>query len=163
MSMIDAFMTYQFLKRLAMPFKMWPAYKMKIIDENGRILKKRKNLNSAEASAFGTFDLLVLNLKRIMGRVPGGAVLVSSLAAAMYLVKEDDEGKCTNMDVIAETLADMLETTPMFTEDAPTNSAGGGQVAGMGVPPDSLPGKPKKAPRRMPLRRISRKKSIWQV
>jgi len=42
--MIDLFLIYQFIRRLATPFKRLEAYKLGIIDENGKILKKRKDL-----------------------------------------------------------------------------------------------------------------------
>ena len=35
---VDIFMVYQFLKRLAMPFTRWDAYKQGVIDKDGNIL-----------------------------------------------------------------------------------------------------------------------------
>ena len=35
---VDLFMVFQFVKRLATPFKEWDAYKLGIIDEDGKIL-----------------------------------------------------------------------------------------------------------------------------
>lgn len=128
MNLADAYMTVAFLKRLLTPFDKWSAHKLGLIDDEGKILKKRKDMTDAERSAFGTFDLLVLNIKRIVEKVPGGLGRVATLAAAIKLVSEGEEQ--------AEVIARILE------EDAPTNSAGSGQVAGMGVPSDSLPGKP---------------------
>ncbi len=67
--MIDLFLIYQFIRRLATPFKDWEAYKLGIIDENGKILKKRKDLLTVkERQAFGVFDLMILNLKNYLQR-----------------------------------------------------------------------------------------------
>ncbi|NDH21553.1 MAG: hypothetical protein EBY46_09670, partial [Rhodobacteraceae bacterium] len=70
---VDLFMLYQFVKRLATPFKQWDAYKLGIIDEKGKVLKKRKDFTTAkEREAFGMFDVLVGNLKKLLAKVPGG-------------------------------------------------------------------------------------------
>ena len=39
--MMDMFLTYQFLKRINVPFEKWDAYKLGIIDKNGKVLKKK--------------------------------------------------------------------------------------------------------------------------
>lgn len=124
---VDAVLTYQFLKRFVLPFTSWRAYKLGIIDASGNILKKRKDLKTQEErDAFGTFDLLVLNLKRVLAKVPGGALTIGTAAAAVYLMKEEP----TEEDV--EQLGRLLE-------DSPTNSVGGGAIAGAGVGPQGEP------------------------
>lgn len=86
---VDLFLVYQFIRRLATPFNEWEAYKLGIIDEKGNILKKRKNLALArERNAFGVFDLLVLNIKKLLAKVPGGSSRLASYAAALYLIRE---------------------------------------------------------------------------
>jgi hypothetical protein len=39
-STIDLFLTYHFLKKLSTPFEEWDAYKLKIIDAEGNVLRK---------------------------------------------------------------------------------------------------------------------------
>jgi hypothetical protein len=129
MNLTDAYMTVAFLKRLLTPFDKWSAHSLGLIDGDGNLLKKRADMTDAERSAFGTFDLLVLKIKRTLEKIPGGLGKAATLAAALKMVSED-----AAVDVIDRVLA----------EDAPTNSAGSGQVAGMGVPPDSLPGRRRK-------------------
>ena len=83
----DVVLTYQFLKRFALPFTKWKAYKLGIIDANGRVLKKRSSLVTAEErAALGTFDLIVLNLKRLLAKVPGGGSAVGAMAALAHAV-----------------------------------------------------------------------------
>ena len=37
-SAVDIFMVYQFLKRLALPYDKWDAYKTGVIDKDGNII-----------------------------------------------------------------------------------------------------------------------------
>jgi len=87
--MLNLFLVYQFLKRLATPFKEWEAFKLEIIDAEGNILRSRKSFTKVkEREAFGAYDLMVLNLKKLLGKIPGGKSRIASYAAALYLLKE---------------------------------------------------------------------------
>ena len=87
--MLNLFLVYQFIRRLATPFIEWEAYKLGIIDERGNILKSRKSLTTVrEKNAFGPYDLMVLNLKKLLEKVPGGKSRLASYAAALYLLRE---------------------------------------------------------------------------
>ena len=86
---VDLFLVYQFIRRLATPFNEWDAYKLGIIDERGNVLRKRKTLNLAkERKAFGVFDVLVLNIKKLIEKVPLGKTRTASYVAALYLMRE---------------------------------------------------------------------------
>ena len=50
--MVDAFIAYKFIKILAVPFEKTDAFKMGIIDKDGKILKKRKDLKGEEKKAY---------------------------------------------------------------------------------------------------------------
>jgi hypothetical protein len=103
--MIDLFLVYQFLRRLATPFKEWEAFKLGIIDENGNILKKRRNLNrSEERKAFGIFDVMILNIKKLLAKVPGGSSRIASYAAALYLIREWNH--FSDSSILTEDLSD---------------------------------------------------------
>lgn len=68
---VDLFLVYSMVKRLATPFNEWEAYKRGIIDERGNILKSRKDLRTIkERDAFGLYDLMILNLKRLVEKIP---------------------------------------------------------------------------------------------
>ena len=84
---VNLFMVYQFLKRLATPFSQWPAFAEGVIDERGNILIPIKKRNTVrQRNAFGKFDLLVLKLKKLLEKVPGGKSRLASYAAALYLI-----------------------------------------------------------------------------
>ncbi len=95
---VDLFMLYQFLKRLVSPFEKWEAYKLGIIDADGNVLKKRRNLGTAdERKAWGYFDILAANLKKLLAQLPGGSSKIASYAAALLLLREHESGRDGSM------------------------------------------------------------------
>lgn len=86
---IDLAISYKFLKNLVTPFEKWPAYALGIIDKDGNILKpRRERLKQEEKDALGYFDVVTLNLKKLLGKLPGGKSAIASYAAAYLLLKE---------------------------------------------------------------------------
>lgn len=138
-SAIDLFLTYHFLKRLATPFEDWDAYKLKIIDADGKVLRKANTLTKPEEiSAWGYFDRLVANLKKLLAKVPGGKTKIASYAAALLLIKENKAPRDIDDDELALLVEQLFnEQLAMLNEDgvavAPANNVGGGKVAGLGV------------------------------
>lgn len=158
--MIDLFLVYSFIKRLVTPFDQWPAFKLGIIDEDGNILRKKKDLKTIEEKeSFGIYDLMVLKLKNIIASTPGGKSRIANYAAALWLIREHEEIKRNGeylseeqikskfdqyFDYTTEAL-DVNQKFDMMIEDGvAVNSAGGGAVAGIGVGPDGEPGVSKK-------------------
>jgi hypothetical protein len=86
---VDLFLVYSFIRKLVTPFDQWEAYKLGIIDEKGNILIKRKDfLKKSQRDAFGIFDLMILNIKKLLAKVPGGQTRLASYAAALFLIRE---------------------------------------------------------------------------
>lgn len=86
---VDLFLVYQFIRRLATPFNKWDAYKEGIIDDKGKVLIKRKDFTKkSQRKAWGTFDIMIANLKKLLAKVPGGSSRLASYAAALFLIKE---------------------------------------------------------------------------
>lgn len=109
---VDLFLVYQFIRRLATPFDKWDAYKEGIIDDKGKVLIKKKDFtNSRQRKAWGIFDIMIANLKKILGKVPGGQSRLASYAAALFLIKEykafTDESMLTE-DLTEEDLEESL-------------------------------------------------------
>jgi hypothetical protein len=156
---VDLFLVYQFIRRLATPFKDWDAYKLGIIDADGNILKKARDLRTVdERKAWGKFDLMITKLKRLLAKVPGGSSRIASYAAALYLIKESEEiekpGYFLNEEQLESKLAEYMSVVQenrayddMF-EDAIANAAGNGDIAGIGIGPDGEPGVTKSAMRK---------------
>ena len=149
---VDLFLLYQFIKRLATPFKEWEAYKLDIIDDKGNILKGSKERRSVkERDAFGKFDLLVLKLKKLLEKIPGGQTRIGSYAAALWLIKEHKEKDAGVEDLTEEsllqymTLAEGADINSNFEEYLnETMAVGAGTVDGIGYGPKGEPGLTKK-------------------
>ena len=86
--MVDLFIAYKFIKILTTDFDKTDAFKLGIIDKNGKILKKRKDLRGEERAAYTVFHTLIWNLKKLMLKVPGIKSKIGSYATALYLLKE---------------------------------------------------------------------------
>ena len=90
----NIYFVYQFLKKLVTPFEKTEAFKLGIIDKKGKILKRRRDLSTvAEKEAYNLSDTLVWNLKKILAKVPGGSTKIASYGAALWLIKEQGNGK----------------------------------------------------------------------
>ena len=86
---IDAFITFRFLKLLVTPFNKTEAFKMGIIDERGKVLKKYRTLERiAERQAYTILHRLVFNIKKLIEKLPGGKSRLATYAAALFLIKE---------------------------------------------------------------------------
>jgi len=78
-----------FLKLLVTPWKKQEAYKLGIIDANGKSLKKSRDLGlESEREAFTLLHRLVFNCKRIMSKIPFVRSQLGTYAAALFLLKE---------------------------------------------------------------------------
>ena len=86
---VDLFLVYQFIRRLATPFNKWKAYELGIIDDEGKVLIKRKDFTQkAQRKAWGVYDIMIANIKKLLGKVRGGKSRLASYAAALFLIKE---------------------------------------------------------------------------
>jgi len=108
---VDLFLVYQFIRRLATPFNKWDAFKQGIIDDKGAVLIKKKDRDATQKKAFGVFDVMVTNIKKLLAKVPGGGSKLASYAAALFLIKEynafSDES-ILNEDLTDEQLEESL-------------------------------------------------------
>lgn len=86
----DLLTLYNFLRRLTTPFTEFYAYELGLIDDEGTVLKKRSQMTSKEKEALTRFDVLILNLKKLLAKVPGGNTRIGTFTAALLLLKEDE-------------------------------------------------------------------------
>ena len=86
---VDLFVTYRFLKLLVTPWKKQEAYKLGIIDANGKNLIKAKDFEREDQrTAFTLLHRLVFNCKRIMQKIPFVRSQLGTYATALFLLKE---------------------------------------------------------------------------
>lgn len=129
-NVIDSLIVLQFLRKLVTPFIQMPAYKMGIIDENGNFLLGRDQLETQEMKQACTpLDVLVINLKRLIGKFPGGKSQLASLGAAYFLLRQQPVTEET-LPQILSTLKEDFEACLALAEDSPAVGVGG--IAGIG-------------------------------
>lgn len=86
----DTAYAFRFLRLLTTPWEKTNAFRLGIIDKNGRVLRKQRDLRtSEERSAYNLFHRLIFNLKRILNKIPGGKTTLGSYIAALWLLKEN--------------------------------------------------------------------------
>lgn len=84
----DLTYTFRFIRMLVMDWKDWDAYKLDIIDKDGKRNKNEKLDTDEKKSAYTPFIRLAANVKRLLNKIPGGGSNLGSFAAALYLIKE---------------------------------------------------------------------------
>jgi hypothetical protein len=84
----DLAFTFRFIRMLVMDWTDWDAYKLGLIDENGKRIKSEKLDNDEKKSAYTPFIRLAANVKRLLNKIPGGGSKLGSFAAALFLIKE---------------------------------------------------------------------------
>jgi hypothetical protein len=154
----NIYFVYQFLKKLVTPFEKTKAFELEIIDKDGKILKRRRDLNTKEEKeAYTLSDTLIWNIKKLMGKIPGGQHKIASYAAALFLIKEqhgnykitdgelelqffDQFEKIYNDDSLSFNETVLRKITVALDEDAPTTVSGNVAMRDMplGKPPKGL-------------------------
>ena len=148
----NIYFAYQFLTKLTTPFDKTDAYRLGIIDEKGKVLKKRSKLKSQEEKeAYTITDTMIFNLKKLLAKVPGGRTRFATFAAALFLLKEDltyrhyqDQSflqeeffkfmKTDEKDV--QLVREQITLREKYLDEL---DAGSGNIASIGVGPDGEP------------------------
>ena len=87
---IDALVAYRVLKLLVTPFNKTKAYALGIIDANGKVLKKSKDIKDPkERNAYTLLIRFVFNLKKLLAKVGIRGPVGSAAAAALAFFKEE--------------------------------------------------------------------------
>ena len=113
---IDLLITYRVIKLLVTPFEKQEAYKYGIIDKDGKVLRKAKELRtSKEKDSYTLLHRFVFNLKRLLALVPGGKSKLGSYAAALGLLLK--EQKDINIIEVERTLYKHLVDNKLIAYD----------------------------------------------
>jgi len=89
-NLVDLYIVYRILRKLTTPFDQWEAYKEGVIDAEGNIIIKPDDRTTlAQKDSLTTLDVLILNLKKILGKLPFGKTKLASYGAALFLIKEE--------------------------------------------------------------------------
>ena len=119
----DLAFTFRFIRMLVMDWKDWDAYKLGIITDEGKRNRNVQLDTDEKKSAYTPFIRLAGNVKRLLSKIPGGGTKLGSFAAALYLIKEDQNLSDKQLNKILEefgidSLDIMLESSQWFvTQD----------------------------------------------
>jgi hypothetical protein len=137
---------YRILSMMVTPFEETDAFKLGIIDKDGKNLRKASSLrNSQEKNAFSYLHRLVFNMKKIVNRV-GGESRLKSMVAALWLIREYQESGSRTTSLMEEKytkLMKILDNVTLVEEElavkkfleeegiggAPTNNTAGASVS----------------------------------
>lgn len=118
---------------LCTPWKEQAAYKQGIIDDEGNLLKRTRDLKtSEEKDAFTYLHRMVFNMKRALEKVPFGKTWTAAATASLVLLKE---GLKQEGVILTEDQMKTIEEGILFmNEDTPANVTGDGVATRVDVP-----------------------------
>jgi hypothetical protein len=93
-AVIDTYITFKIISTLVKDWDEQDAYKLGIIDDEGKVLKKAKDLETGkEKAAYTILIRFIFNLKRLLNKIPGGKSKFGSYAAAAILLLREEDDK----------------------------------------------------------------------
>ena len=125
----DLTYTFRFIRMLVLDWKEWDAFKLGIINEEGKRDRNVKLDTDEKKSAYTPFIRLCANIKRLVANIPGGSSKLGSFASALYLIKEhyglkDKDIKAINEKLGIDSLDIVLEGNSWFLLDNGTIGPG---------------------------------------
>lgn len=168
----DAYVTYRILKLLATPIESSQAYKLGIVDKDGKKIKDP--VTGTEKDAYSLLQRFVFKVQRALMKSPDrNAKRLLTVAAALSILRENkelddltDEDVEVQLDLFenfeeVQTQARLLEHNVIsfksFNEEM---GVAGGAIAGLGVENPTKPNQaePGRDPVMMPMIRRKKKK-----
>ena len=111
-------MAYRFLRILTTPWEDQDAFKLGIIDKDGKLLRKKNTLKTTEEKqSFTLLHRLVFNLKRILHKIPGVRTKIGTYATALFLLKQHFADKVDEEDMIENAFTAWLLKHGYATEE----------------------------------------------
>lgn len=138
---VDSLIAYRILRMLVTPFTETDAYRLGIVDEKGKELKKLGNLNTVEErDAYTILHRMIFRIKKIIEKVPVENKKLVSFAAALSLIKENYQTNREPVDLELQFInrlstnlneeikfiqesSSKIFTFKQFVEEAPANNA----------------------------------------
>ena len=115
-NLVDLYIVYRILRLLTTPFTEWPAFKTGVIDAEGNILiPPKERRTQAQMESLTSFDVLMMNLKKVLMKLPFGKTKLATYAAALFLIKEEH-------NLTEENVKDMFLSKLNNNEDAISES-----------------------------------------
>jgi hypothetical protein len=137
---VDNLIAYRVLTMLVKPFNETEAFKLGIIDADGKnLIPASKFTKTEQRSAYTYLHRLVFNLKKLLNKLPGGESKTKNIVAAFFLLKEAYNKNTVRIDesqleriisllddgvILAEEELVVEEFLSLLNEDAPANATG---------------------------------------
>jgi len=113
---IDFLISYRILKLLSVPFVRHDAYKLGIIDKDGNVLKKYKEIkDDKEKKAYTYLHRFIFNLKRLLSKV-GIRGPIGSFAAGLALFLKENPQWLPHKTLIESTIINYLKETNQYDD-----------------------------------------------
>ena len=113
---VELLIAYRVLKMLVTPFEKQPAFKMGIIDDKGKVLKKFRTLTTTgEKQSYTMLHRFVFNLKRILAKAGIRGALGSFAVAAALLLRENKK-YVQHKKVIESTVITYLKENNLYED-----------------------------------------------
>ena len=100
----DLVYTFRFIRMLVLKWPEWDAYKLGIIDKDGKRIKSTKIDGDEMRSAWTPFIRICANIKRLISKIPGGGSRLGGFVSALYLIKENGNLKDKDIKKILESV-----------------------------------------------------------
>ena len=111
---IDFLISYRILKLLSVPFIKHDAYKLGIIDKDGNVLKKYKDIkDTKEKRAYTYLHRFIFNLKRLLSKV-GIRGPIGSFAAGLALFLKENPQWLPHKTLIESSIITYLKETNQY-------------------------------------------------
>ena len=101
-SFTDNLYAIRMLTMLCTPFSEMPAYKAGVIDEKGKYIVSPNDRTAEQKSTVGYIDRLIINVKKLINKLPGGESKLKNIVAGMVLIKENVDHQNPMVDFLTE-------------------------------------------------------------
>jgi len=153
---VNNLIAWRILTLLVKPFPETDAFRLGIIDKNGKNLIPSSKFNTdEEKDSYDYLHRLVFNLKKLINKLPGGDTKIKNIVAALFLIKE--QLKINNGEFISESmLIQTINLNVIFAEETlmVAQLLEDGEAANVSMPSD---GSASKVSTDVPAKRISNK------
>lgn len=109
---MDNAIALRLLLLLTTPFKEMEAYKAGIIDEKGKYIISPNKRTSEQKRSLTYLDKLIINVKKVINKLPGGENNLKNLVSAMIFIKENLEHE--NAIILSEETVVGLYDNPKY-------------------------------------------------
>lgn len=114
---IDNVVAYKVLRMLVTNFTDTEAFKLGIIDAQGKTLRKSNQFTTeAERNAFTYLHRLVFNMKKLINKI-GGENKLKSMAAAIWLIRENYQSGSRTTSQLEVKFKKLMESNVHLVEE----------------------------------------------